>query len=160
MTQAIPKNYHSVTPSFTFKDSSKAIEFYKKAFNAKVLDLFPNLNGPGIMHATIQIGDSVLMMGDENPGQKCKSAETLGSSPMSLFLYVADVDQSFNQAVSAGATVVMPVMEMFWGDRAGSITDPFGYSWMIATHKRDMTKDEIRKEAESFFAAWQKQGKS
>ena len=154
MAKPIPDGYHSVTPSFTFKDSKKAIEFYKKAFNAKVLDLFPNLTGNGIMHATIQIGNSILMMGDEMPNsEKCaKSAETTGSCPISLFVYVENADAAFKQAVAAGAKENMPVMDMFWGDRAGSVKDPFGYSWMIATHKRDMSKDEIKKEAEAFFA--------
>lgn len=150
MTQAIPTGYHSLTPSFTFKDSKKAIEFYKKAFDAKILDLFPNLNGHGIMHATLQIGDSILMMGDENQG--CKSAETVGNSPMSLYLYVSNADAAFKQAVAAGATVAMPVMDMFWGDRVGSVKDPFGYSWTIATHTKDLTQDEIKKGAEAFFA--------
>jgi PhnB protein len=150
MVKSIPEGYHSVTPSFTFKDSQKAIDFYKKAFGAKVLDVFPNLNGKGIMHAAIQIGDSILMMGDENPN--CQSAETTGVSPMNLFLYVADADATFKQAVVAGGTSVMPVADMFWGDRAGSLKDPFGYSWMIATHTRDLGKDEIRKGAEAFFA--------
>jgi uncharacterized glyoxalase superfamily protein PhnB len=152
MTNPIPIGYHAVTPSFSFKDSKKAIEFYKKAFNATLLDLFPNLTGEGIMHATIKIGDSILMMGDEMPGGMNKSAETVGASPISLFLYVTDADAAFKQAVAAGATVVMPVAEMFWGDRAGHLTDPFGYQWMIATHKRDMTPEEIRKEAGAFFA--------
>jgi len=152
MTKPVPSGYHTVTPSLTLKDSKKAIEFYKKAFSAKVLDLFPNLTGQGIMHATLQIGDSIVMMGDENPGQSNKSAETLGASPISLFIYVSDVDAAFKQAVAAGATVVMPVAEMFWGDRAGNIKDPFGYQWMLATHKRDLTPEEIRKEAQAFFA--------
>ena len=156
MAKSIPDGYHSVTPSFTFKDSQKAIDFYKKAFNAKVLDIFPNITGKGIMHATIQIGDSILMMGDEMPGQSCKSAETLGSSPISLFIYVTDVDAAFKQAVSAGATSTMPVADMFWGDRAGHLNDPFGYSWMIATHTKDLTKDEVRKGAEAFFAGMAK----
>jgi uncharacterized glyoxalase superfamily protein PhnB len=150
MTQAIPAGYHSLTPSFTFKDSKKAIEFYKKAFNATVLDTFPGLDGKGIMHATLKIGDSIFMMGDEMP--QCKSAESIGGSPISLFLYVQDADAAFKQAVAAGATVTMPVAEMFWGDRAGNVKDPFGYQWMIATHKRDMTKEQIRAEAETFFA--------
>ena len=134
MTQAIPAGYNTITPSFTFKDSQKAIDFYKKAFGAKVLDLMKSLDGRGIMHATIQIGNSIVMMGDEVPGQSCKSAETLGTSPISFYLYVPNADAAFKQAVDAGATVTMPVAEMFWGDRAGQITDPFGYSWMIATH--------------------------
>ncbi len=152
MTRPIPEGYHTLTPSLTLKDSKKAIEFYKKAFGATVLDLFPAMTGAGIMHATLKIGDSMIMMGDEMPGQGCKSAESLGASPMSLFVYVTDVDAAFKQAVAAGASVVMPVAEMFWGDRAGSLQDPFGYQWMMATHKRDMTKDEIRNEAKAFFA--------
>lgn len=151
MANPIPQGYQTLTPSFTFKDSEKAIEFYKKAFNAKVLDFLPNPNGRGIMHATLEIGNSILMMGDEMP--KCQSAETLGGSPISLYVYVPDVDAAFNQAAAAGGTVVMPVMEMFWGDRAGSIKDPFGYSWMLATHTRDLTPEEISKGAADFFAA-------
>jgi len=152
MTNPIPKGYHSVTPSFTFKNSKKAIEFYKKAFGATVLDVFPNLTGQGIMHATLQIGDSILMMGDEASGQTCRSAETLGGSPIGLFIYVPDADAAFNRAVAAGGTVAMPVADMFWGDRAGSLKDPFGYQWMIATHKRDLSKEELNKEAQAFFS--------
>ena len=153
MTQPIPEGYHAVTPSFTFKDSQKAIDFYKKAFGAKVLDLLPNLTGRGIMHATIQIGNSILMMGDEMPNPKCsKSAETLGASPISLYVYVPNADAAFKQAIAAGATETMPVADMFWGDRCGSLKDPFGYSWMIATHKQDLSNDEIKKGAEAFFA--------
>lgn len=154
MPKAIPEGYHSVTTSFTFKDSQKAIDFYKKAFGAKVLDIFQGPTGRGIMHATIQIGDSIVMMGDEMPvSENCpKSAETLGSSPISLYVYVANADAAFKQAVAAGGTVTMPVADMFWGDRAGSIKDPFGYSWMIATHKQDLNQAEIRKGAEAFFA--------
>jgi len=153
MTKPIPDGYHTLTPSFTFKDSQKAIDFYKKAFDAKVIDLFPNPMGKGIMHATLQIGDSRFMLGDEMPGgQGCKSAETLGSSPITLFVYVPNADEAFTQAVSAGGTSVMPVADMFWGDRAGSVKDPFGYAWMIATHKQDLTPDQVRKGAEEFFA--------
>jgi len=153
MTKSIPDGYHSVTPSLTFKDSQKAIDFYKKAFGAKVLDLFPDPTGRGIMHATLQIGDSIVMMGDEMPaGQGCKSAETLGGSPISLFIYVPNADAAFKQAVAAGGTVAMPVADMFWGDRAGSIRDPFGYSWMIATHTQDLTQEQIRNGAEAFFS--------
>lgn len=150
--KAVPEGYHTITPSFTFKDSRKAIEFYKKAFGAKVLDLFPDPSGRGTMHATIQIGDSIVMMGDEMPGGACASAETLGGCPITLFIYVPDVDAIFQQAVAAGGTVCMPVAEMFWGDRVGQIKDPFGYAWMIATHKKDLTKEDIRKGAEAFFA--------
>lgn len=159
MAKPIPNGYHSVTPSFTFKDSKKAIEFYQKAFGAKVLDLFPGPGGRGIMHATLQIGDSIVMMGDENPSaENCaKSAETLGSSPISLYVYVPNADAAFNQAVAAGAVASMPLADMFWGDRVGQVKDPFGYLWMIATHTQDLTNDEIQKGAEAFFAQMAKQ---
>ena len=156
MVQPIPAGYHAVSPSFTFKDSQKAIDFYKKAFNASVLGTFPNPSGSGIMHATIQIGDSILMMGDEAPGMSCQSAETMGGSPMGLFLYVKDADATFKQAVAAGAKSTMPVADMFWGDRAGNLVDPFGYSWMIATHTQDLSPEQIRKNAEAFFASMAK----
>jgi uncharacterized glyoxalase superfamily protein PhnB len=135
-----------------FKDSQKAIDFYKKAFDAKVLDLVPNLDGRGIMHATITIGNSIVMMGDESPGRGGKSAETLGSSPVSFYLYVPDVDAAFKRAVAAGAVVTMPVADMFWGDRAGSVRDPFGYAWMLGTHTQDLTPEQVRQGAEDFFA--------
>ncbi len=156
MTKPVPEGYHAVTPSFTFKDSQKAIDFYKKAFGAKLLDIFPSPMGRGIMHATMQIGDSILMMGDENPGQNCKSAETLGASPISFFVYVPNADAAFKQVVAAGATATMPVADMFWGDRAGSVLDPFGYSWMIATHTQDLSQDQIRRGGEAFFASMAK----
>jgi PhnB protein len=152
MTQAIPAGFHSVSVSFTFKSSQKAIDFYKKAFGAKVLDSSPSADGRGIMHATMQIGDTIMMMGDESSMGGAKSAETVGGSPISLYLYVPDADAAFNQAVAAGGKVTMPLSDAFWGDRAGGIVDPFGYSWMIATHKKDLSKDEIRKGAEAFFA--------
>ncbi len=128
------------------------MDFYKKAFGAKVLDVFPSPLGRGIMRATIQIGDSIVMMGDESPGMSCKSAETLGGSPISFFIYVPNADAAFKQAVAAGCTTAMPVADMFWGDRAGTVQDPFGYSWMIATHTQDLTQEQIRKGGEAFFA--------
>ena len=148
--KAIPEGFRAVTPSLTLKNSLKAIEFYTKALSAKVLDVVPAPDGKSTMHATIQIGDSLLMMGDESPN--CRSAESLGGSPIGLYLYVPNVDAAFKQAVAAGATVTMPVADMFWGDRCGSLKDPFGYAWMIATHIRDLTKEEVRQGAESFFA--------
>jgi len=152
MAQAIPTGYRTLTPSFTLKDTKKALAFYQKAFGAKALDVFPNPSGQGTMHATMQIGDSIFMMGDEMLSGGCKSAETLGSSPISLYVYVPDADAAFKQAVAAGCTVAMPVADMFWGDRAGSVQDPFGYSWMIATHTQDLTPEQVRKGAEAFFA--------
>lgn len=150
MIKPTPDGYHTITPSFTFKDSQKAITFYQKAFGATVLSLMKRPDGRGVMHAAIRIGDSILMMGDEAP--QCQSAESLGSSPITMYLYTLDADALFKQAVAAGGTETMPMAEMFWGDRAGSIRDPFGYSWMIATHKLDLTDEQIRKGAETFFA--------
>jgi PhnB protein len=148
----IPEGYHSVTPSLTLKDSLKAIKFYKKAFGAKEMGVFPSPDGKSTMHAVIKIGDSIIMMADERPGQSCESAETLGASPVSLFIYVPDVDTVFNRAVDAGAEITMPLDDMFWGDRCGTVKDPFGYTWMIATHTRDLSTEEVQKGAQSFFA--------
>ncbi len=150
-TRNIPKGYHSVTPCLTLKDSLEAIEFYKKALGARELEVFPSPDGKGTMHATIQIGDSVLMMGDERPEMGCKSAESLGASPISLYVYVPNADAVFEQAVAAGATVLVPVADMFWGDRCGTLKDPYGYGWTIAMHTRDLSEEEIREGAESFF---------
>jgi len=152
MVKAIPEGYHSVTPFMVFKDSRKAISFYEKAFGAEQKNLMPRPDGKGVMHAEVKIGDSAIMMGDEDPQQSCKSAETLGNSPIKLFLYVEDVDQSFKRAVDAGCASEMPVLDMFWGDRFGSVKDPFGYSWSLATHTKDLTVDQINKGAEEFFA--------
>lgn len=148
----VPEGFHAVTPHLTLKNAKQAIDFYKKAFNAEVLGLFPSPDGQGTMHAQIRIGDSMLMMGDEMPNQECKSAETLGTSPVSLYLYVPNVDATFRQAVAAGAAVVMPVADAFWGDRCGTLKDPFGYSWTIATHNRDLTPEQIQEGAQEFFA--------
>lgn len=150
MAKYIPEGFHSVTPGLTFKDSQKAIDFYQKAFGAKVLDIFKTPNGQRVMHATIQIGDSIVMMGDEMPD--CKSVEALGGSPISMYIYTPDSDKLFAQAVAAGGKTTMPMMDMFWGDRCGTITDPFGYSWMIATHTQDLNQDQVSKGAEEFYA--------
>ncbi len=152
MTKPIPKGFHAVTPAFTYKDSRKAIEFYKKAFGATEQFVMPCPDGKGVMHAELNIGDSKVMLGDENLERGCKSAETLGGSPMSIYLYVQDVDAAFDRAVRAGGTSQMPVQDMFWGDRAGSIHDPFGFSWMLATHIADLSPEEIARGAEAAFA--------
>ncbi len=152
MTKAIPEGYHSVTPMFMYKDARKAIEFYKKAFGAVERFSMPGPDGKGVMHAEVLIGNSLIMMGDENPRESCKSAETVGCSPVSFYIYVEDVDEAFDRAVKAGGHVRMPVQEMFWGDRAGALEDPFGYSWWLATHKRDLTAEELKKGAEAALA--------
>jgi PhnB protein len=156
MTQAIPTGYNSLTACFTFKDCKKAIAFYKNALGAEVVDYLENSTGTGVMHASMKIGNSMIMMGEETSSENCpKSAETTGSSPISLYIYVPNVDAVFDTAVAAGGKVVMPVAEMFWGDRCGTFKDPFGYTWMIGTHTKDLTNEQIRKGAEEFSAQMQ-----
>ncbi|HBA88559.1 MAG TPA: glyoxalase [Geobacter sp.] len=152
MTKPIPEGFRSVTPMFMFKDCRKAIDFYKNAFGAQERYAMPGPDGKGVMHAEVLVGDSIIMMGDENPQENCKSAESMGGSPISFYLYVENVDAAFRRAVEAGATVQMEVQEMFWGDRAGSLQDPFGYNWMLATHTRDLSPEEIKEGAKVAFA--------
>ena len=153
--KAIPEGFHTVTPSFTFKDSKKALEFYKKAFGAKTLSIFPSPDGKSTMHATMQIGNSIVMMGDEGQGP-CKSAETLGSAPNTFWIYTENVDAFFSWAIQAGAKETMPVGEQFWGDRMGQLKDPFGYCWAVATQTRKLSNEEVRKSAEAFSASMAK----
>ena len=142
----IPKGYHTVTPGLAVRDAAQAIEFYKKAFGSKEK---MRMNGPDgkIMHAELQIGNSHVMLGEENPQMNHLSPQTLNGTPVSLYIYAKDVDKVFNQAVKAGATVVMPVMDMFWGDRYGKLEDPFGHHWSVATHVRDVKPEELREAA-------------
>jgi uncharacterized glyoxalase superfamily protein PhnB len=152
MKKSIPEGFHSVTPVFVVKDARKAIEFYKRAFGAEELFVMPGPNGKGVMHAEVKIGNSILMMGEENPQEPCKSAETMGGSPVSFYMYVENADEAFRKALAAGAEFRMSVEDMFWGDRAGTVLDPFGYSWTLATHIKDPTPEEIQEGAKAFFA--------
>lgn len=152
MTKAIPEGYHSITPMFVLKDARKAIEFYKRAFGAQEQFAMPRPDGKGVMHAEVRIGDSIIMLGEENPQQACKSAESIGGSPVSFYIYLENVDEAFRIALEAGAEVRMPVQDTFWGDRVGTVQDPFGYIWTLATHIEDLTPQEIQEGAQSFFA--------
>jgi uncharacterized glyoxalase superfamily protein PhnB len=152
MTKTIPEEYHSVTSMLVVKDARKAIDFYKQALGARERLVMPGPDGKGVMHAEIRIGDSIIMMSEENPHYPCKSAETFGGSPVSFYLYLENVDEAFKIALAAGAEVCMPVQEMFWGDRVGTVIDPFGYSWSLATHTRDLTQEEIQQGAQAAFA--------
>jgi len=152
MTKAIPEGFHTITPMFMFKDARKAIEFYKRAFGAQERFAMPGPDGKGVMHAEVQIGNSIFMMGEENPQEPCKSAETIGGSPVSFYIYLENVDEAFRIAMEAGAQVRMPVQDMFWGDRIGTVQDPFGYSWTLATHTKDLTPQEIQAGAQAAFA--------
>jgi PhnB protein len=146
----IPAGYRTVTPYLVVRDAARAIEFYKKAFGATELVRMPDPSGK-IMHAEIRIGDSMIMLGDENPARGAQSPQSLGGSPVSIFLYIEDVDALAKQAIAAGATVIMPIQDMFWGDRYGTLTDPFGHSWGIATHKEDVTPEEMHKRTKAAF---------
>ena len=144
MVKPVPEGYNTVTATLTVKEAAKAIEFYKKAFDANELYRFPGPDGKSIMHAEIMIGNSIIMLADEMPGMGCRSPQSIGGTGSSIYLYVNDADSTFNKAISAGAKVLMPLMEGFWGDRFGSIEDPFGHVWGIATRKKDMTPEEIK----------------
>lgn len=146
----IPDGYHTVTPYLVLSEASKAIEFYKKAFNATEKLRMAGPNGK-IFHSEIQIGDSPVMLCDEFLEMGARSPKSLGGSPVSLMLYVNDVDTIFNQAVKAGAKVRMALSDQFYGDRSGTLEDPFGHIWIISTHIEDLSEEEIRKRAESFM---------
>ena len=130
--------------------AAKAIDFYKKAFNAEERFRMHGPDGRTIMHADLKIGDSIFMLTEESE-IKALSPESIGGSLVSLYVYVKDVDAVFNQAVSEGATVLYPVRDQFYGDRSGYLRDPFGHLWSIATHKNDLSPDEVRKAGEAFF---------
>jgi len=149
--QPIPQGYHSVTPYLTVKDAARAIDFYQRAFGAKEV---MRMNGPEgkITHAELKIGGSMIMLADEMPGNNSKSPQSLGGTTVGIFLYTEDVDHVFRQAVSAGAKVEMPLDDMFWGDRYGKVTDPFGHSWSLATHKEDVAPEEMKKRAKEAMA--------
>jgi uncharacterized glyoxalase superfamily protein PhnB len=151
MTKPIPEGYHSIIPTLTIKGAAQAIEFYKKAFGAQEMDRFEGPDGKSIMHAEMKIGDSIVMLNDEHPQMGYLSPLSTGSTSSGIFLYVPDSDAVFNKAVSAGAKPQMAMMDAFWGDRFGSIIDPFGHVWSISTRKKDMTPDEIKKAGQEAF---------
>ena len=146
--KAIPEGYSTVTASITFRDGVKAIEFYKNALGAQERAIARGPDGK-IMHAAIRIGNSIVMLNEEVMGSR--SAETQGGSPVSFYLYVEDVDSAFKKAIAAGGKSTMPVSDMFWGDRMGHFTDPFGLSWTLATHVKDVTPEEMKRGQEEFM---------
>ncbi len=139
----IPEGMHSITPHLVCEGAAEAIEFYKKAFNAVENGRMPTPDGK-IMHAQIRIGDSPVMLVDAFPEMGALGPKALKGSPVTIHLYVEDADKIFNQAVAAGATVSMPLADMFWGDRYGQLVDPFGHRWSIATHKQDLTPEQMQ----------------
>ena len=144
----IPKGYHSVTPYLIVRGGADAIEFYKKAFGAVELFRFPSPDGK-IGHAEIKVGDSPIMLADEYPDMGYNGPQTIGGSPVSLMIYVDDVDTVFNQAVKAGASVKEALQDKFYGDRIGTVIDPFGHRWHLATHKEDVSMDEMERRAKA-----------
>jgi PhnB protein len=152
MTKPIPEGYHSVSPYLAVEDAAKAIEFYTQAFAAEEQ---VRMHGPDgkIGHAELQIGDSKVMLSDPFPQSSTKPPKELGGTSASVFMYVEDVDAVVKRAVDLGATVTMEVDDQFWGDRFGSIIDPFGHSWAIATHVEDLTPEEIEERGKAAMAA-------
>jgi PhnB protein len=149
----IPEGYHAITPYLVCRNADRAIEFYKQAFSAAELFRMP---GPGgkITHAELKIGDSMLFLSDDFS----QAAPAPDGRSISLFLYVEDADSVFNRAVAAGARVDMPLENMFWGDRYGKLTDPFGHQWAVATHKEDVAPEELQRRAQAYSAKAAGQG--
>lgn len=149
-TKAIPPGYHSVTPYLIIDGAGKAIDFYKRAFGAKELMRMESPDGR-VGHAEIQIGDSHIMLADEYPEMGYRSPQALGGAAVSLMVYVEKVDQIFKQALSSGAQELQPVKDQFYGDRSGTLKDPFGHVWTISTHVEDVAPEEMRRRAQQYF---------
>ena len=147
----IPEGMRTVTPHLICAGAGEAIEFYKKAFGAVELSRMPGSDGK-VMHASIRIGDSVIMLNDEMPQWGSFGPKSLKGTPVTIHLYVEDADTFFAQAVKAGATATMPLEDMFWGDRYGKVEDPFGHQWSIGTHRRDVSPEEMQKAMEQMSA--------
>jgi PhnB protein len=150
----IPAGYHTATPYLVIGGAAKAIEFYKQAFGAEEKLRMADPSGK-VGHAEIKIGDSIIMLADEHPEMGAKGPKSIGGTPVSIMLYVRDVDAVAAKAVAAGATVTRPVQNQFYGDRSGTFTDPFGHVWTVATHVEDLTPEEIGRRAKE---AMQKKG--
>jgi uncharacterized glyoxalase superfamily protein PhnB len=148
----IPDGYHTVTPHLVVRGAAKAIAFYQKAFGAKELSRHPGPDGASIMHAELQIGNSRIFLNDEYPEMGATSPQALQGTPVTLHCYVEDADGLFARAVEAGAQVVMPLADQFWGDRYGMVSDPFGHRWSIASHIKDLTPEQMKQAAASAFS--------
>lgn len=149
-TKAIPPGYHSVTPYLIIDGAAKAIDFYKRAFNTKELMRMQSPDGR-VGHAEIQIGDSHIMLADEYPEMGYRSPQALGGAAVSLMVYVEKVDEIFKQALSSGAQELQPLKDQFYGDRSGTLKDPFGHVWTISTHVEDVAPEEMRRRAQQYF---------
>ena len=149
----IPEGTHTLVAHLVLRNTNEAIEFYKRAFGAEELFRMPGPDGKSIVHAQMKLGDSKLYLADEMPGMsKCESPQTIGGTTIVMHVWSTDADAAFDRAVKAGAKVAMPMMDAFWGDRYGQVTDPFGHRWSIATHKKDMTPQEMSAAMKEAFA--------
>jgi PhnB protein len=149
---AIPEGYHTLTPHLVVNGANQAIEFYKAAFGAEEIIRMPGPDGKAIMHAELKIGDSRLFLAEEFPKMGGRGPHTMGGSPVTIHVYVEDADAVFDQAVAAGAQIRMPMEDAFWGDRYGQVIDPFGHQWSLATHKEDLTPEEMGRRAQAAFS--------
>lgn len=148
--KAIPEGYQTLTPGLVVKDGHRAIDFYKKAFGAEEILRMPGPGGKGIVHAELKFGNSRLFLNDEFPGMSGQSPQTLKGTTQAVYMYVQDVDAIFNRAVAAGARVILPLSDMFWGDRFGKVADPFGHEWALASRKEDVAPAEMQKRSKAF----------
>src|SRR5215475_929914 len=151
MVQAIPAGYAGVTAYLVIRGAARALDYYKKAFGAKEVMRFPGEHGT-IGHAEIKIGEGVVMLADEMPDMGYRSPQSIGGTPVSLLFYVTDVDARFAQAIAAGGTIQREVKDQFYGDRSGTLVDPFGHVWTIATHKEDLSVEEMQKRLAAMMA--------
>jgi PhnB protein len=147
----VPEGYHTITPSLAVRDADRAIAFYQKAFGAEERFRMPGPDGK-IIHAELKIGDSMIMLSEERLEMDVKGPKTLGGTPVGFYVYVEDVDREWKRAVDAGASTVMPLADMFWGDRTGCVEDPFGHRWWLSQHIADLSPEEIQKGQEAFFS--------
>lgn len=150
--KAIPDGYHTLTPGFCVRDAAGAINFYKRAFGARERMRLMKPDGMTLAHAELRIGDSLFMLGEEDAAMGAQSAQTIGGSSVNFYVYVPNVDAAVQRALTAGAKPVMPVTDMFWGDRIGGVEDPYGQKWTLATHKEDVAPREMQKRAQAFYA--------
>jgi PhnB protein len=150
MARAIPEGYHSITPYLVIKGAANAIDFYKRAFGATEVMRMASPDGK-IGHAEITIGDSRIMLADEYPEMGHRSPQSIGGTGVSLMVYLENVDEVFKRAVAAGARQLQPVKDQFYGDRSGTLRDPFGHEWTLSTHVEDVSPDEMRRRAEQYM---------
>ncbi len=147
----IPEGFHTLSPSLVTRDAARAMAFYREAFGAEQVLLMKGPQG-SVMHAEMRIGDTIFMLSDEWPGHHVQAPATVNSTTVTMHLYVEDVDAWHKRAVAAGAKEIMPPEDMFWGDRFSSVMDPFGHSWSLATHVKDLTEEECQQAADAWMA--------